>query len=80
MVAIPNVSKSIRKNCESRDRKARFCARWSPLRAQKRPLLACPVLYRNGALGANRTRDPILRRNVLYPLSYEGVASILPLA
>ena len=25
-----------------------------------------------GALGATRTRDPLLRKQVLYPLSYEG--------
>ena len=26
-----------------------------------------------GALGATRTHDPLLRKQVLYPLSYEGV-------
>ena len=28
----------------------------------------------HGALGTNRTCDPLLRRKVLYPLSYEGNA------
>ena len=33
----------------------------------------------HGALGTNRTCDPLLRRKVLYPLSYEGNAlRILP--
>ena len=33
----------------------------------------------HGALGTNRTCDPLLRRKVLYPLSYEGDAlRILP--
>lgn len=26
-----------------------------------------------GALGVTRTRDPLLRKQVLYPLSYEGI-------
>ena len=30
-----------------------------------------------GALGATRTHDPLLRKQVLYPLSYEGTGSIL---
>ena len=29
---------------------------------------------KNGALDTNRTCDPPLRRGMLYPLSYEGVA------
>ena len=33
-------------------RKAYCCVRWSPPRAQKRRVLAFPVLYRNGAAGA----------------------------
>jgi hypothetical protein len=45
----PNGSKSIRKNCASWGRKACSCARWSLLQAQKRQVLACPVLYRSGA-------------------------------
>jgi hypothetical protein len=45
----PSGSKSIRKNCVSWNRKAPCCARSSPLKAQKRRVLACPVLYRNGA-------------------------------
>ena len=28
--------------------------------------------FADGTLGANRTRDPSLRRRMLYPLSYEG--------
>ena len=35
-----------------------------------------PIIQRS-ALGANRTRDPLLRRQVLYPLSYEGQAALL---
>ena len=36
--------------------------------------VAAPLLSANvsSAPGANRTRDPLLRRQVLYPLSYEG--------
>ncbi len=30
-----------------------------------------------GALGATRTRGPLLRKQMLYPLSYEGVEGIL---
>ena len=38
--------------------------------------VAAPLLSANvsSAPGANRTRDPLLRRQVLYPLSYEGKA------
>ena len=38
--------------------------------------MAAPLLSANvsSAPGANRTRDPLLRRQVLYPLSYEGKA------
>ncbi len=57
----PNASKSIRKNCASWDRKARSCARSSPLQAQKRQVLACPVLYRSGAPEEIRTPDPQIR-------------------
>ncbi len=63
----PNASKSIRKNCASWDRKAHFFARSSPLQAQKRQVLACPVLYRSGALGEIRTPDPRNRNPMLYP-------------
>ncbi len=63
----PNGSKSIRKNCASWDRKAYFCARSSLHRAQKRLVLACPVLYRSGAPGTIRTSDPQIRSLVLYP-------------
>ncbi len=45
----PNGSKSIRKGCTSWDRRARLCAHPSPLQAQKRRVLACPILYRFGA-------------------------------
>ncbi len=63
----PNASKSIRKNCASWDRKACSCARWSPLKAQKRRVLACPALYRSGAPDEIRTHDLCLRRAALYP-------------
>ena len=43
------------------------CARSSPRRAQNRRVLACPVLYRSGALGEIRTPDPQIRSLVLYP-------------
>jgi Resolvase, N terminal domain len=62
-----NGSKSIRKNCASWDRKAHSCARSSPLKAQKRLVLACPVLYRSGAPGTIRTSDPQIRSLMLYP-------------
>ena len=45
----PNASKSTRKKFASWDRKAHSCARFLLLRAQKRRVLACPVLYRSGA-------------------------------
>jgi hypothetical protein len=57
----PSGSKSIRKNCVSWNRKAPCCARSSPLKAQKRRVLACPVLYRNGAPDTIRTCDVCLR-------------------
>jgi hypothetical protein len=60
----PNASKSIRKNCASWDRKACFCARSSLLQAQKRQVLACPFLYRNGAPDTIRTCDLRLRREL----------------
>ena len=47
--------------------KARFCARSSPLKAQKRRVLACPALYQSGALGEIRTPDPRNRNPMLYP-------------
>ena len=41
--------------------------------------LSVPLGAVHGALGTNRTCDPLLRRKVLYPLSYEGDAlRILP--
>jgi hypothetical protein len=43
-------------------RKARSCTRSSPHSTQKRQVLACPVLYRNGAPGTIRTCDLCLRR------------------
>ena len=54
----PSASKSTRKNFASWARKASCCARSSPLQAQKRRVLACPVLYRSGAPGAIRTPTP----------------------
>jgi site-specific DNA recombinase len=47
--ALPSGSKSIRKNCASSGRKAYFCGRSSPLKAQERRVLERPALYRNGA-------------------------------
>jgi site-specific DNA recombinase len=51
-------------NCALWDRKACFCARSSLLQAQKRLVLACPVLYRSGAPGTIRTCDLCLRRAI----------------
>ncbi len=48
-------------------RKANCCARSSPLQAQKRRVLACPVLYRSGAPEEIRTPDPQIRSLVLPP-------------
>jgi hypothetical protein len=50
----PGASKSIRKNCASRGRKACSCEHSSPLKAQKWQFLACPVLYLNDAPGTRR--------------------------
>ena len=58
----PNGSKSIRKSCALWDRKACSCARSSPLKAQKRRVLECPVLYQRGAPDTIRTCDLCLRR------------------
>jgi hypothetical protein len=63
----PSASKSTPKNFASWRRKANCCARSSPLQAQKRRVLACPVLYRSGALGEIRTPDPRIRSPMLYP-------------
>src|SRR5450432_1083499 len=63
----PSVSKSTRKNFASWDRKANCCARSSPLQAQKRRVLACPVLYRSGAPDTIRTCDLCLRSNLTCP-------------
>ena len=63
----PNASKSTPKNFASWGRKANCFARSSPLQAQKRRVLACPVLYRSGALGEIRTPDPRIRSPMLYP-------------
>ena len=31
------------------------------------------VFEKNGAPGGDRTHDPLLRRQLLYPLSYQGI-------
>jgi site-specific DNA recombinase len=54
----PSASKSTRKNFASWARKANCCVPSSPPQAQKRRVLACPVLYRSGAPGTIRTSDP----------------------
>ena len=33
------------------------------------------VFEKNGAPGGDRTPDPLLRRQLLYPLSYQGIMS-----
>ena len=65
--AVANASKSMRKKFASWDRKTNCCARSSPLRAQNRRVLACPVLYRSGSPDKIRTCDLCLRRAALYP-------------
>ena len=50
-----------RKKFASWGRKAYCCARSSPLQAQKRRVLACPVLYRSGAPEEIRAPDPQIR-------------------
>src|SRR5882724_13103541 len=59
----PNASKSTRKNFASWGRKANCCARSSPLQAQKRRVLACPVLYRSGAPEEIRTAAQDARKD-----------------
>jgi hypothetical protein len=51
-----------RKKFASWGRKACSCERSSPPQAQKRRVLACPVLYRSGAPDTIRTCDLCLRR------------------
>jgi hypothetical protein len=64
---LPNALKSTSKNVVLWGRKASCCARLSLLQAQKRRVLACPVLYRSGAPDTIRTCDLCLRRATLYP-------------
>jgi hypothetical protein len=66
----------------SADGKSRFeaaSARSSPSQAQKRRVLACPVLYRSGAPEEIRTPDPQIRSLVLYPSSRSQYVPNLPL-
>jgi hypothetical protein len=56
-VRSPSASKLMRKNFAPWGRKANCCAPSSPLQAQKRRFLACPVLYRSGASEEIRTPD-----------------------
>jgi site-specific DNA recombinase len=58
----PSASRSMRKKFASWAPRAYCCARSSPLRAQKRRVLALPVLYRSGAPDRIRTCDLCLRR------------------
>src|SRR5215831_6959156 len=60
----PSSTISSRYHPTLRARKACCCARSSPLQSQKRRLLVCPVLYRNGAPEEIRTPDPQIRRLV----------------
>jgi site-specific DNA recombinase len=60
-----SASRWTRKKFASLGRKANSCARSSPSQAQKRRVLACPVLYRSGAPGRIRTSDPQIRSLVL---------------
>src|SRR5215831_7978146 len=57
----PSSTISSRYHPTLRARKACCCARSSPLQSQKRRLLVCPVLYRNGAPEEIRTPDPQIR-------------------
>ena len=60
-------SRRARTSRQSWGRKANCCVPSSPLQAQKRRVLACPVLYRSGAPEGIRTPDLCLRRATLYP-------------
>src|SRR5262245_19942698 len=63
-VRCPSGWKWTRKRFASWDRQARCCARLSLLQAQKRQVLAGPVLYRSGAPDTIRTCDLCLRRAI----------------
>src|SRR6516165_4154444 len=65
----PSSTISSRYHPTLRSRKACCCARSSPLQAQKRRLLVCPVLYRNGAPEEIRTPDPQIRSLLLLPFT-----------
>jgi Autoinducer binding domain len=65
--ALPQRVEVGEKELVSWGRKANRCARSSPLQAQNRRVLACPVLYRSGAPDTIRTCDLHLRRVALYP-------------
>jgi site-specific DNA recombinase len=54
---LPSASKSTRRKFASWGPKAYCCVHSSPLQAQKRRVLECPVLCRSGALGGIRTPD-----------------------
>jgi hypothetical protein len=62
-----SASKWTRKKFASWGRKAYCCARLSSLRAQKRRVLACPVLYRTGALGEILTAPIALSKHASFP-------------
>ena len=61
----PSASRSTRKNFASWAPKASCCARSSPPQAQKRRVLACPVLYRSGVPDGIRTRVTAVKGSVL---------------
>jgi hypothetical protein len=66
-LALPSAKKSTRRKFASWGPKAYCCVHSSPLQAQKRRVLAFPVLYRSGAPDRIRTCDLCLRRAALYP-------------
>jgi hypothetical protein len=58
-LSIPDQRRQAKGYCAfaSWDRKANCCVRSSPLQAQKRRVLACPVLYRSGAPEGRETQE-----------------------
>src|SRR5215468_8141699 len=72
----PSSTISSRYHPTLRSRKACCCARSSPLQAQKRRLLVCPVLYRNGAPEEIRTPDPEIRSLLLLPFSVHKTSMV----
>jgi hypothetical protein len=65
-----SASRWTRKKFASWGRKANSCARSSPSQAQKRRVLACPVLYRSGAPEEIRTLLTLQIRNLIQVIDF----------